>query len=343
MSSTAPRLDELADVSARIGNDPLLVQGPGGNSSLKCGDELWVKASGVWLSQARQRPIFTGLALAQVRAAIAAGVAENFDAALLASATPPLRPSIETALHALLPHAAVLHAHAVNSMAISILADGRDRAAAGLDGRYRWTWIPYRQPGAALAAAIAEAVAQRPADVLILQNHGIVVGADTPLAAEARLRDVESRLALPVRHFAAVAGEGDGYPDRDYVRLPEFDGIATDRDLCAALAAAPWFPDQIVFMGGAVPIPGAGESVAACAQRIHAATGVTPALMLVPGTGGFARRDRTPSAAAVITGLYEVARRLPRGVPVIGLPDGAAAILLGWDAEAYRLGLAATD
>ena len=35
-----------------IGADPLLIQGPGGNTSFKSGDELWVKASGAWLAEA---------------------------------------------------------------------------------------------------------------------------------------------------------------------------------------------------------------------------------------------------------------------------------------------------
>ncbi|MGL4542432.1 MAG: class II aldolase/adducin family protein [Polymorphobacter sp.] len=142
MTTSLPFLDELADVSARIGNDPLLVQGPGGNSSLKIGDELWVKASGVWLAQARQRQIFVGLALAPVRAAVVAEQAVDFGAARLPASTTTLRPSIETALHALMPHAAVVHAHAVNSMALAILADGRARAAAALDGVHSWAWIP---------------------------------------------------------------------------------------------------------------------------------------------------------------------------------------------------------
>ncbi|MBK7285418.1 MAG: hypothetical protein IPI83_14890 [Sphingomonadales bacterium] len=47
-----PELAELCEVSARIGADPMLIQGPGGNTSFKSGDELWVKASGAWLAEA---------------------------------------------------------------------------------------------------------------------------------------------------------------------------------------------------------------------------------------------------------------------------------------------------
>lgn len=43
-------LNELRRMSARVGSNILLVQGAGGNSSVKDGDVLWVKASGTWLS-----------------------------------------------------------------------------------------------------------------------------------------------------------------------------------------------------------------------------------------------------------------------------------------------------
>ena len=332
----------LAQVSARVGADPLLVQGPGGNSSLKVGDELWVKASGVWLAEALARPVFAGLSLGAVRAAIARGETEGFGKARLPGSDPALRPSIETALHALMPQLCVLHAHAVNSMAVTVLGDGQRRAAAALDGHLRWAWVPYRRPGAPLAEAIALVLAEKP-DVLLLQNHGVVVGADSPEAAEARLREVEQRLQLRLRQdVAEVAGDGvEAQGEPHYEPCPGFGGIARDGGLTAALTSAPLFPDQVVFVGGAVPLVKPGETVAARAAEVEAATGVAPALMLVAGRGAVARRGRSGAADAVIAGLREVALRLPAGAAVVGLPQGAAAELLGWDAEAYRLKLAA--
>jgi rhamnose utilization protein RhaD (predicted bifunctional aldolase and dehydrogenase) len=38
--------DALLAFSERIGHDPALVQAAGGNTSLKSGDVLWIKASG---------------------------------------------------------------------------------------------------------------------------------------------------------------------------------------------------------------------------------------------------------------------------------------------------------
>ena len=42
----------------------LLVQGAGGNSSVKQDDVLWVKASGAWLSEAKEKEMFVPVELA---------------------------------------------------------------------------------------------------------------------------------------------------------------------------------------------------------------------------------------------------------------------------------------
>lgn len=328
-------LDELAAVSARIGSDPLLVQGPGGNSSVKTGDEIWVKASGVWLAEAERSNIFVGLSLSGARDIAARAGAEDLGAACLPKSDPGLRPSIEALLHILLPHPAVLHAHAVGSMTLSVLADGRKRAQTALAG-LDWAWVPYHRPGAPLAAATVETLSGRKGDVLILQNHGVVTGARTPSDAEALLREVERRLAWPVRPSAEQAG--GAITDR-YEALPELAALALDASMFDLVARAALFPDQVVFLGGAVPFAEPGESIESAAERAEARSGVLPALILAPGVGAFGLIGRTAAADAVIRGLFEVARRVPEGAETTSLPDEAVAELLGWEAEAHRIKL----
>ncbi len=343
MSSHAAQteLQQLAEVSARIGAERLLVQGPGGNTSLKLGDEMWVKGSGVWLAEAQQRQIFTCVSLEQVRARLAAGEAEDLSDTVLPQGDPSLRPSIETSLHALMPHPAVVHAHAVGAMTVSVLADGEARASDALGHEIRWAWIPYRRPGMPLAGIIAEILAKGPVDVLILENHGVVVGGETPALAEALLRDVEHRLAFPQTALPDPdIGRLDAMETAAYEALREVSGIALDAELTAALIAAPLFPDQVVFLGGAAPQVERGESLQAASERVHAQTGVMPAVVIAPGVGVFGLRARTRAADSVIRGMMDVAVRLPRGARVRGLPDGAIPALLNWDAEAYRIKLA---
>lgn len=42
----------LLDLSARIGSDPMLIQGCNGNTSIKINEVLWIKASGKCLANA---------------------------------------------------------------------------------------------------------------------------------------------------------------------------------------------------------------------------------------------------------------------------------------------------
>ncbi len=64
-------LDALLDLSARVGADPALVQGAGGNTSLKDGDTLWIKASGLWLMNARAGNMLVPVRLSTLLEAVA--------------------------------------------------------------------------------------------------------------------------------------------------------------------------------------------------------------------------------------------------------------------------------
>jgi rhamnose utilization protein RhaD (predicted bifunctional aldolase and dehydrogenase) len=97
-----------------IGADPLLVQGAGGNASWKDGNTLWVKASGTWLAEAIEKNIFVPVDLPHLLTAIESGYF-SVTPRLLGESV--LRPSIETLLHALMPHRIVVHLHAIEILA----------------------------------------------------------------------------------------------------------------------------------------------------------------------------------------------------------------------------------
>src|ERR1700733_16239319 len=84
----------LPELSARIGNDPLLTQASTGNSSIKLDGVLWIKASGKWMVDATREDILIPLDLADVRERVKHGIepAELYPTA-----------SIETPMHAALP------------------------------------------------------------------------------------------------------------------------------------------------------------------------------------------------------------------------------------------------
>ncbi|HUG63392.1 MAG TPA: class II aldolase/adducin family protein, partial [Methylomirabilota bacterium] len=140
---------DLRRLSASIGGDPALVQGAGGNTSLKAGGLLWIKASGTWLMHADRRDSFVPVALAPLLAALAddAPEAEKAQAFVVGALNPSgLRPSIETTVHALTPQRVVVHVHCVETISRAVDAHAEDALAGPLAG-LAWVYISYRRPG----------------------------------------------------------------------------------------------------------------------------------------------------------------------------------------------------
>ena len=54
----AEELEKLSNLSEDLGKNLDLIQGAGGNTSVKVDEALWVKASGSWLSEANEKNIF---------------------------------------------------------------------------------------------------------------------------------------------------------------------------------------------------------------------------------------------------------------------------------------------
>jgi rhamnose utilization protein RhaD (predicted bifunctional aldolase and dehydrogenase) len=329
-------LGALKRVSACLGADPDLVQGGGGNSSLKAGGRLWIKASGTWLARAEDEEIFVDLDLDRLRHQIAAGAAEPtagcFDAA------GGRRPSIETTLHALMPQPVVLHAHAVNTIAHAVRPRPETELRSRLDG-LDWTLVPYRRPGLPLTEAVGAALAERPAaDVLILANHGLVVGAADAEAALALTREVERRLALTPRAAPAPATaklapliEGDGW------RLPadpSVQGIATDPVSLDIASAGPLYPDHVVFLDAVLPrLEG---DLAETIARHRRASGRDPAYLALPGAGVVVADEISAGAEEMLGCLARVLARLSADAAVRHLNEGEVAALVDWEAEQYR-------
>jgi len=339
---TQPELQSLAEMSAVVGRDITLVQGAGGNSSAKLGDVLWVKASGTWLADAESRAIFVPVDLAVARQAIIRSD-ETIPALLLADIDARLRPSIETSLHALMPHRVVLHVHGVNSISWSVLVDGESGTAKRLEGIH-WSFLPYCRPGVPLSQALTGVVERDRPDVLLLGNHGLVVGADDAESAYGLVRDVERRLALAPRHCAAPdLGRLESLAERTVYRpagYPECHWTAVDSWSLSVAVGGSLYPDHPVFLGPGAYALGEEETPSTLAERMTAQGVAVPACILVPGAGALIRRDLPPGAEAMLRCLGLVTARLPVDAAVRYLTFEEEGALLDWDAEKYRRSLA---
>ena len=333
-------LQPLATLSATLGRDPEQVQAAGGNTSLKLGGILWVKGSGLWLADALERNLFVPVRLPPLLEGIRAEVPDPVTPALARDLDPEgLRPSIETTLHGLLPHRVVVHTHSVRTIALAIRADAEEQLEARLSG-LAWTFLPYAQPGVPLTRLVAARLEARPFDVLVLGNHGLVIGAETVEAATALLAEVERRLDGPVRPGGTVAPVGLETAAAALglrpARHTEVQVLAADPIAMAFVTSGTLYPDHVIFLGPAArtlsPWPDA--------EAVEAARAAGSKLMIVPGRGVVLPVEAPRSADELALCLALVAARIPEGTPLVYLGTEAEDALLNWDAEKYRQKLA---
>lgn len=176
-------LAERVYSSRLIGQDPDLVMHGGGNTSVKVQrpnlfgemeDVLHVKGSG-WDLDTIEAAGLPGVRLAplhKLRALSALGDEQMVNAQrsnLLNSSAP--NPSVETLLHAYLPHRFVDHTHATPFLILANLPNAAE-VAREIFGT-RLGIVPYIMPGFALAKAAAEVYESDPSvEGLLLLQHG---------------------------------------------------------------------------------------------------------------------------------------------------------------------------
>lgn len=335
-----PEMRDLLALAERLGRNPLVIQGPGGNISLKRDGVMWVKASGIWMAEATERAILIPIDVAAVVDGLAAGdpACETCEPFVRRDLTDlALRPSIETTLHAVMPQRVVVHVHCIETIAAACLLHALGRLAAPLSG-LNWSFVPYVRPGAPLGRAMISHLTAE-TNVVVLGNHGLVVSADSVGEAERLRAEVSQRLASVARaapkpdRDALQAAAGDGYsiPDDDRCHA-----IATDPISLAAARLGSLYPDHVVFLGPGILTVHAGERAIDAARRCG--RDGAP-LVVVPGAGVLVHAAAPPGARAMIRCLADVTSRLSSNDPVVPLSTDDEAQLLNWDAEKYRRSL----
>ena len=318
---TAILTSDFRALSARLGQDPLQVQGPGGNTSIKQGDTMWIKASGTELAEAEEKSIF--VAVNRV-AALAEARGEAGDGSCKSTVLDPaitLRPSIETTFHAALDFSVVAHTHSVATLAHAISRKGRVIATEKLAG-LPFAMVPYAKPGLPLTGEIL-ARATPETRIFILENHGLIVCGETVDAVADLMSQVEARLAMPARDMpemrpSVLCPTGFEWASESWMAL--------DETVTGYILSGSYYPDHVVFLGPGLP------------NEDH--DGNPPAI-LQPGTGVMIREDATSSQKAMLKCLSDVFLRKPEDWDVDAIGETAEAELLNWDAEKYRQALAA--
>lgn len=233
----------MIKISNVTGKDPALIQGGGGNTSVKTpdGKYMYIKASGTDLKDMDKYAGWCKLRLAPVLTIIKdksiaklgvqareTKVIKRLQLACVDKASAGSRPSIEAHLHAMLGKC-VIHLHPVAVLSFACARNGQ----AELEKLFKNfgfppppLWVPYAHPGFALAKKITKLNADyqnrfgaKPA-VLFLQKHGLLISTDSPNAALRLLRSVINRCTSKLK-----------WPKTTKTKLPNQEIIA-DVKLC---------------------------------------------------------------------------------------------------------------
>ena len=199
-----PELALRVYTSRLIGQEEDLVLHGGGNTSAKAtittllGDEMeviFVKGSGWDLGDIEPAGL-PGLDLAYLRRLRALEtlsdeeMVNQFRTHLLDASSP--NPSIETLVHAFLPHRFIDHTHADAIVTLTNQPESEQIIKEALGDKVGI--LPFIMPGFPLAKAVIELVEQQPEmECLILRNHGIFTFADDAKTAYSHMIDYVSR------------------------------------------------------------------------------------------------------------------------------------------------------
>jgi rhamnose utilization protein RhaD (predicted bifunctional aldolase and dehydrogenase) len=306
-------LQPLLELTQRVGSDPLLTQASTGNSSVKLDRVLWIKASGKWMADAMIDDILVPLELAEIQECLRLGVdpSERYRYA-----------SLETAMHATLPHRVVLHVHCVDTIAWAVRKDAPVQLQRLLHGLC-WQWIPYTASGLPLSRKIEALLRARPdRNVFVLGNHGLVIGGEDVESVEGLLTEVRRRLSISPRRadsadYAALLkvcrDSSWDLPDDDSVHA-----LGTDFTSRAILTAGLLYPCQAIFS-------------ASRNDRYP-----KPPFLVVGGRGVVVSRSIKAAERAMISGLAQVVQRLSASAPLRYLTDAEVAGISSQAAHRYR-------
>ena len=189
-----------------LGGDPKLVLHGGGNTSVKTTakdqlgedvDVLCVKGSGWDMGNIEPQGL-PAVRLHELRRLRRLNTLSdedmvNFQRINLLDSTAP-NPSVETLLHAFLPHKFIDHTHSTAVLALTDQPDG-EAIARDIYGK-RVAYVPYFIPGFTLAKAVADVFDANPnVEGLILPKHGIFTFSDDAKTAYEKMIEFVTQAA----------------------------------------------------------------------------------------------------------------------------------------------------
>lgn len=360
-------IDELVAFSNFYGSDEELVLAGGGNTSAKDGDVMYIKGSGtklatitadgfVKMSREKLSEIFTKVYPDDDKTREAMSLKDLSDARLPGEEG---RPSVETTLHSLFEFRFVLHLHPALVNGLCCGKDGQQIAAELFSDDV--LWVEPCKPGYILAKICHDLMAEyknkkgKPADILLLANHGVFVADDTVEGLGEKLGRVLGAISsrverepdfttgafLPDKSQAAFDIIEKTFPE-DYIITFEPSAEAlmrADSETAAAPLLMPFTPDHIVYCKAHPVYTEEVDRIPALVEEYKAEHGYLPKIIIVKDCGFYAV-DANLKGSDTAAMLFNDALKIACFSEFFGGARQMSAeltdFIVNWEAESYR-------
>ncbi len=330
-------IQELIEISHYAAADVAYIQGGGGNTSVKLDDNrMAVKASGCKLSDMAETEGYVVVDYKLIKDYFneADPEAEVFedesgqvlkDAKVKVEGLKELRPSVEAGFHSLLKKY-VIHTHSVYSNILCCSSEG-EKIASKLFGNTSYLWLPYVNPGAILTSVIAKEIQGlgRIPDIIFMENHGVIVTAQT------------SELAIDLHEMVNNKIKEHLDIDNDFPEI-NLDKIEGDQVISRSAYVGDYFekhdksfefirekvlyPDQLVYLNNSV----------------YKKDGSDSDILFVDGSLIYktSLKQARVNEETLIAYLYVLNMIEKKDLTLVSMNHEQQAFILGWESEAYR-------
>ena len=332
-------INELKKLSVKIGSNKKFIQASGGNTSFKSGNKLWVKASGKQLKNALDENIF--VCLENINSSKNLIDTDLKDIHLKSVGINSLKESIESLLHAVMPHKYVIHSHALDVIRESVIVDNFDNISLNMS-QYNWAIVDYKEPGIKLAKEVYANIKDKDIDAVILLNHGLIVGAESAKEVVYKHNKIVEKFYRESRKIPKLDKNKLNQiiiklknETGKFWRLPKSNlihSLATDKWSFTIAKKLPLYPDHIVFCG-----PNALCFSDNDFSKIDKEIMIHQKYIIVQDIGVFLNEGSTYATEEMLEGQAYIHLSMPIGAKIKTLTKSQCSDISELDSEKYRI------
>ena len=182
-------LTQFMDICKWLSLEPTLVQGRGGNVSVKSAGGLIIKSSGAKMADVN---LYHGFCVCDILSSTLPKFVSDEDYSSYISASKKTgnhNPSMETGFHMSLPNRVVIHTHPIHLNAL-LCSKESETVIESIFADMSYEFVEYTTPGVDLVNRITP---KPNTNIFFLQNHGLVVGGSTSKEAIRLTEEINNR------------------------------------------------------------------------------------------------------------------------------------------------------